>query len=814
MKRYLFISILFLTIFQVQSQKQTAFWYFGNFAGLDFNAIPPTPLTDSQLTTNEGCAAISSNNGSLLFYTDGVTVWNRNHQIMQNGTDLKGHRSSTNSAIIIPKPETTNIYYIFTIDQLANPNGLQYSEVNMSLAGGLGAVTTNKNIVLHTPTTEKITAVKHQNGIDWWVLTHKWDSQDFVAYLVTNSGITPGTTTSIGTNLTGYPGNSVGAIKFSPDGTKVAIANSSQNNQVQLFSFDDQTGVLSAPITIPNFNSNGSGSNNLLTNVYGIEFSIDSELLYVSDRGGSIYQFNTELGTPNEIINSRFEIVNSISSLGALQIAPNGKIYAALEFEQYLGVISNPNSIGFGANYINEGVSLGSSASKLGLPPFIQSFFFKEIVTEFTCFEETTEFTLANPETSQIWDFGDPASGPNNTSILVNPTHVFTSVGSYTVRVISTTFLGETFETPVIVTISEIPTATIPSDFIMCDDNEDDDTENGIIQSFMLTDKDAEIIGALDINQFDVLYYDDASLSIPIDKNNPYENITPYTQIVYAKIFNRDDSTCFDSVELNLVVNPIPFFDLINTKIVCSNNLPDSISAENPADNYDYVWTLADLTILGDSQTLDITSIDFIPDDGITITLTASNPINNCTTIKTVFIEKFEIDILTLNDIIITDLSDNNTITINPQDPSFNLEEYEYALDDLNGGIGMYQSEPVFENVIPGVRTIYVRDIYECDDYSIEVPVIGFPKFFTPNNDGENDTWHILGVDRNFYTSSTIRIFDRFGKMVASVLPQSNGWDGLYNNKELPATDYWFSVELDDGNGNIRNINGHFSLKR
>ncbi|MFK5879253.1 MAG: T9SS type B sorting domain-containing protein [Flavobacteriaceae bacterium] len=814
MKKYLFISILFLTIFQVQSQKQTAFWYFGNFAGLDFNTTPPTPLTDGQLTTNEGCAAISSNNGSLLFYTDGVTVWNRNHQIMQNGTDLKGHKSSTNSAIIIPKPETTNIYYIFTIDQLANPNGLQYSEVNMNLAGGLGGVTANKNIILHTPTTEKITAVKHQNGIDWWVLTHKWDSQDFVAYLVTNSGVTSGTTTSIGTNLTGYVGNSVGAIKFSPDGTKVAIANSSTNNQVQLFSFDDTTGILSNPITIPGFNSNGSASNSLLTNVYGLEFSIDSKLLYASDRGGSIYQFNTELGTPNEIITSRFEIASSINSLGALQIAPNGRIYAALEFEKYLGVISNPNSIGFGTNYINEGVSLGNNSSKLGLPPFIQSFFFKEVTTEFNCFGETTEFTLANPEVSQIWDFGDPASGPNNTSILVNPTHVFTSVGSYTVRVISTTFLGETFETPVIVTISEIPTATIPSDFIMCDDDEDDDTKNGIIQSFMLTDKDVEIIGALDINQFDVLYYEDTALTIPIDKNNPYENITPNTQIVYAKIFNKDDSTCFDSVELNLVVNPVPIFDLIDTKIVCSNNLPDSISAENPTGNYDYLWTLDDLTILGNSQTLDINSLAFIPDEGITITLTATNPINNCTNVKTVFIEKFEIDILTINDITIVDLTNNNTITINPQDPNFILDDYEFALDDNDGGIGIYQDDPFFENVIPGIRTIYIRDKFGCETIDLEVPILGFPKFFTPNNDSYNDTWHIQGISNSFYTTSTIRIFDRFGKIVASILPQSDGWDGLYNNVELPASDYWFSAELDDGNGNIRNINGHFSLKR
>lgn len=791
----------------MHSQKQTANWYFGEFAGLDFNATSPTPLLDGQLTTNEGCATISTNNGDLLFYTDGITVWNRNHQIMTNGTDLKGHNSSTNSAIIIPKPDNSDIYYIFTVDQLAGANGLQYSEVNMDLAGGLGGVTTNKNIVLHTPTTEKITAVKHKNGTDWWVLTHKWNSQDFVAYLVTNTGISSGIITSIGTNLTGDIRNTVGAMKFSPNGEKVAIANSYDNNQVQLYNFDDTTGILSNPITFTGFNG-------LTANVYGLEFSIDSKLLYASDRDGSIYQFNTDLTTPSEIINSRFEIVSGLNNLGALQIAPNGKIYAAREFENHLGVISNPNILGFGATYINDGVSLGNKVSRLGLPPFIQSFFFKEITTEFNCFGETTEFTLANPEVSQIWNFDDPASGTDNTSTLVNPTHQFTNIGNYSVKVKSTSFLGQEFETTVIITISEIPIATTPSDLVFCDDDIDDDAENGIIQSFILSDKDSEILGGLDPNQFDVLYYEDSNNTFAIDKNTPYENIIPNTQKVYVKVFNKDDSTCFDSPELNLVVNKIPQFDLVDEKIVCSNNLPDAISVENPEDIYDYVWTLEDLTILGNTQTLNLTSIDFIPNDGITIILTATNMISNCTTVKSVFTKKFEIDILTLNDIIIDDLTDNNTIIIAPQDPDFILEDYEFALDDTEGGVGIYQDEPIFENVIPGVRTIYIRDKFGCDTINLEVSILGFPKFFTPNNDGYNDTWHILGVNNNFYTTSTIHIFDRYGKLVANISPQSDGWDGFYNNEKLPETDYWFTATLIDNNGNVREQRGHFSLIR
>ncbi|MDC9723220.1 MAG: T9SS type B sorting domain-containing protein, partial [Urechidicola sp.] len=127
---------------------------------------------------------------------------------------------------------------------------------------------------------------------------------------------------------------------------------------------------------------------------------------------------------------------------------------------------------------------------------------------------------------------------------------------------------------------------------------------------------------------------------------------------------------------------------------------------------------------------------------------------------------------------------------------------------------GFYQDEPFFENVAPGIRTIYVQDKNNCGVAELEVAVIGFPKFFTPNNDGENDTWQIKGVGENFFSSSLIYIYDRYGKMIAKVDPTTQGWDGYYNGESLPSTDYWFTAELIDQNGNTRNRKGHFSLVR
>jgi len=216
MKKILFI-VFILFCSQIHAQKQTAFWYFGELAGIDFNSGSPVAITDGQMVTTEGCASISDYSGNLLLYTNGQTVWNKNHEIMPNGTNLNGHFSSTNSAIIIPKPHDVNRYYIFTVDDLAGVNGLQYSEIDMLQNGGLGDVTSNKNISLQTPTTEKISAVKHRNDTDWWVLSHRWDSDEFVAYLVNASGISSSVTSSIGINITGDTDNSVGSMKLSPN---------------------------------------------------------------------------------------------------------------------------------------------------------------------------------------------------------------------------------------------------------------------------------------------------------------------------------------------------------------------------------------------------------------------------------------------------------------------------------------------------------------------------------------------------------------------------------------------------------------------
>ena len=147
--------------------------------------------------------------------------------------------------------------------------------------------------------------------------------------------------------------------------------------------------------------------------------------------------------------------------------------------------------------------------------------------------------------------------------------------------------------------------------------------------------------------------------------------------------------------------------------------------------------------------------------------------------------------------------------------PILGIGDYEFALEDENGNETPFQDDPVFENLDGGVYTILVRDKNGCGtNRTLIVPVIEFPKFFTPNNDLVNDTWAIKGARSTFYPTSQVTIFNRYGKQVGALDIDGPGWDGTYDSRPLPSDDYWFLITLTDTEGNIRTRRGNFSLLR
>ena len=135
------------------------------------------------------------------------------------------------------------------------------------------------------------------------------------------------------------------------------------------------------------------------------------------------------------------------------------------------------------------------------------------------------------------------------------------------------------------------------------------------------------------------------------------------------------------------------------------------------------------------------------------------------------------------------------------------LGTYEFQLDN-----GTFQSSPLFTNVPTGYHTITIRDIsQQCGFIVLEAIVINYPKFFTPNNDGENDFWMIRNIV--FLEGVSIDIFDRYGKVITQLNANSVGWDGNYNGVPLPSTDYWFVVRYKRNNQPML-FKSHFSLRR
>ena len=361
--RLLLILVLVFPVTIVMSQNESANWYFGNNAGISFIKGSPVSNSDGKLKSGEGCASISDKTGNLLFYTDGLYVWNKDHKPMPNGFKLHGHRSSTQSAYIVPKPASNFIYYIFTLDCEAGDNGVCYSIVDMNLDNGNGDVT-EKNSLLRKKCTEKIAVYKHDNKNDLWVVIHDFNSNAFIAYLLTKNGIsTIPVISNVGIKHEISKYNNIGYMKFSADGKRLAVAVNGMDC-VQLFDFDNKTGLLSNPVNIqfPKYSK-----------PYGVEFSPTGNFLYIGlVTTGKTYQINLKLKDGATMSKKMIMIGQSVShlSIGALQLAIDQKIYVSENLSNYLAAIEQPDSFGIKCKYNSQEVFLKDKTCTLGLPIF------------------------------------------------------------------------------------------------------------------------------------------------------------------------------------------------------------------------------------------------------------------------------------------------------------------------------------------------------------------------------------------------------------------------------------------------------------
>lgn len=351
------------------AQGENNIWYFGRNVGLDFNNGQPAYVNNGRINTKEGCASACDPNGHLLFYTDGVRVYNRLHTFMH--TNLNGSGDASQSAIIVPQPGDSNRYYIFTTDasSAGNFNGLNVSTIDMRLDGGLGRVTIANDPLLRTAT-EKLTSTLHCNGKDIWVIGADYSSSpgQFVAWLVTDTGISATPIVSPANVSFGILPNledCSGTMKISPDGDKLAVAR--RYHGLDVYNFDNSTGRVSDHNSLRSHTSS-------INRYYGVEFSPNGKLLYAT-KMNTIHQFDY-LHTNASVVVATV-IGRGIAEFGSLQLGPDNRLYISCTGQGGIDVIDNPNNVGTACSYIPDVITWQRTVlqyhQEYGLPQHVPS---------------------------------------------------------------------------------------------------------------------------------------------------------------------------------------------------------------------------------------------------------------------------------------------------------------------------------------------------------------------------------------------------------------------------------------------------------
>ena len=443
LKKLLFLNFSILLILGANAQKQANYWYFGSGVGLNFNQTPPQILNNNFANSQEGCASIADNNGNLLFYTNGLTIINRKHEVMLNGNGIRGDLSSTSNTIIIPLPGNDSIYYLFTVGATTQvAKGFRYTIINIKGDGGFGEVL-QKNVYVEEAY-EKLAAVRHCNKKDVWITIRKWESDEFNTYLLTASGFNVNPVVSnTGFVVGGLANNAIGSLKFSIDGSKLAAVHATETDAVELMRFNNATGQITNPVIIrPNILPHALS----FTGVYGAEFSPNGNLLYISSNNSVtdpciLYQFDiTSFNQATIIATKQIIAAPKPWFAGALQTGPDMKIYLAAWKDTAVSVIENPDVYGAGCNFVFNKISFGNRPEpvQFGLPSFVQSDLSTSFIPfDFTrsgkCTDVDVQFNI-NRTTgidSVKWSFGD---GQQSASFA--PLHRYSTTGFFTVSLI------------------------------------------------------------------------------------------------------------------------------------------------------------------------------------------------------------------------------------------------------------------------------------------------------------------------------------------------------------------------------------------
>ncbi len=734
-------------------------WYFGGNAGLDFSNNPPSPITDGKLNTPEGTSAIANSKGQLLFYSDGITIYNKDGEVMQcfelaNCVPLKGSPNSTQSVLIVPQPTCRGCEYLFNVFTTSDINGeklLTVSVVDMRRNNGKGMII-EQNTTLQTPTTERIVSARNDVDSTYWVISHDYGTNKFRIFHATPGGLVETSSPELGM-VHDSPNEAEGYMKFSsPDSASgqrrlAVIIPGPPQNYVELFNFNDSTGVLTYDKTID------LGPAPPIA--YGIEFSPTGEKMYISfqgENGTNSYLKQYDLTLPDSLLTETAITIDSSANrkYGALQFGPDGRIYMAIEGSEYLAVIGEPegNSL-TGVDYERDGVNLGGKNSQLGLPNMVQDFTQESSGPGFEangfCTNEPTTFEaspICQPiEDMYSWDFLGNGSftAPSKEQ---KATYTYTQPGTYMVAMRAT---NKCKDTTVIqeVTIYETPP--------QIDLGPDKDTCGAYVPLDMKVT--AEVYAWIHRGRV-------------VSREKTYRATATGRYIAVA--FNGPQGDCFSADTLEITLRRPPAFSIGPDTTLCrDSSVVLSVGSERWIE---FNWSTGE-------QTRDIT----VGQPGSYFVIVKDR--NDCFNSDTIQVGELPSPILNLAPEYVICIPDGQSVT----------------LDARGQGVLEYEWQPSGDTTqtisvnLEGTYTVQATNNDGCvTEQSTNVvdkcePRFFIPDAFTPDGEGHNEILEIFGA---YYTNFSMRIYNRWGEVIYATNNLEDRWDGTYKGLKVQPGSY------------------------
>jgi len=802
-------------------------WAFGSNAGLDFSTGNPVPVQTAFSTTAQGqlwetAATVCDQSGSLLFYTNGITIWNRNHVPMTNANTLYGGtrinsvtESSTQGALIVPVPDTADKYYVFSLTNSESrtypvAGRLYYSVVNMQLNGGLGDVEPGRKwVALDTGMAEKLIAIPGScNNI--WVIIHSKDTNMFKAYEITSGGIRPNAVVSYagafgkGTISSGFGSRNdfwnIGALAASHDYRQIAMCNYF-GNSLEIFDFNRSTGVIDNGVTLD--------TNQLHSwSFYGACFSPDDSKLYAtapdaSDPQGAydyqVFQYNLNAGSPAAVRNSRTLIGPCGKDGSSLALGPNGKLYFQGTAFDRISVIAAPDQppalCQYSPNAIQllPGTQINMGIYSQFVKPHADTVFFRHPDTS-VCSNGSIELRSSGGSSNYIWQDGNTAAG-----------RTITTPGTYWVRAKSD--CGWQIDTFVVRGIDV--NFSLGADTAVCDgapvelrvtlsgatylwsDGTTADSINirqsgrywvRIRREHCVASDTIQVnilnMGKLNIGN-DTVICEQSPIRIGREiAGASYQwntgDATPLIEVsetgVYILAINLEGCTSADTIIVTAM--PAPDVDLGSDRYIC----PGQTVALNAryGNNSTYLWSTGDTS----------SAITAAAPGSLSVTVTSAY---GCITSDEVTLTEYFPPRISLGPD--TLLCPGTPLLLSP------VASYADVLTWSDGSSGrtlLVRQEGQYtvqaENACGTARdTIIIRSV-SCD--------IWLPDAFTPNGDGRNDLFRVLG-NTSGLDAFFLSIFNRWGERVFYTDETTRGWDGRYKGQESLQGTYMYLLEYE-----------------